>query len=183
MSSEYRLERLKPNNHRPTFDCGDSDLNEYYLEDSKIACVEFMAVSYVLYYNDCVVAYYCVSNDAIHKDMMASNRKFKRFQERIKTEEKRYKTIPAVKIGRFAVASNQQGVNIGTMLMDAIKHDFITNNKTGCRFITVDAYNKPKVIRFYKNNGFEFLLDKDDKDDTRIMVFDLMVFSDARNDT
>ncbi|VAW70858.1 hypothetical protein MNBD_GAMMA10-395, partial [hydrothermal vent metagenome] len=56
-----------------------------------------------------------------------------------------------------------------------------TDNKTGCRFIVVDAYNKPEVIRFYKRNGFDFLHNGDKKEDTRIMIFDLIFFADARN--
>jgi hypothetical protein len=69
LSSEYRLVRLQPDDHRPTFDCGDSDLNEYYLEDSKIACVEYMAVSYALYKNNDVIAFYCVSNEGLRRDV------------------------------------------------------------------------------------------------------------------
>ena len=30
-------------------------------------------------------------------------------------------------------------------------------NKTGCRFIVVDAYNKENVLHFYGKNGFKFL--------------------------
>jgi hypothetical protein len=33
-------------------------------------------------------------------------------------------------------------------------------NKTGCRFLIVDAYNETDVIRFYKeHNNFEFLIE------------------------
>lgn len=46
-------------------------------------------------------------------------------------------------------------------------------NKTGCRFLTVDAYLK--VIPFYRQNGFEFLSDNDaDNPYMRLMYFDLM---------
>ena len=44
-------------------------------------------------------------------------------------------------------------------------------NKTGCRFITVDAYHD--AIPFYKNNDFQYLR-KDEYDIvTRLLYFDL----------
>lgn len=60
--------------------------------------------------------------------------------------------------------------------MDFIKAFFALKNKTGCRFITVDAYNYPATINFYKKNGFDFLTSQDEKEDTRSMYFDLMTF-------
>ena len=61
--------------------------------------------------------------------------------------------------------------------MDFIKAFFTIKNKTGCRFITVDAYNYPLTVNFYKKNGFEFLTSQDAKEDTRSMYFDLMTFA------
>ena len=56
------------------------------------------------------------------------------------------------------------------------KEFFRTNNRTGCRFITVDAYNDEATLNFYKKNGFDFLWNADKNDNTRIMFFDLMRF-------
>lgn len=62
--------------------------------------------------------------------------------------------------------------------MSAIKYDFIHGNKTGCRFIVVDAYNKPEVIGFYSKNAFDFLTLENENDKTRLMFFDLFSFSE-----
>jgi len=48
---------------------------------------------------------------------------------------------------------------------------FIIDNKTGCRFITVDAYRN--AIPFYEKNGFLPLQVKDEGEHTRLMFFDL----------
>ena len=67
---------------------------------------------------------------------------------------------PAVLIGRLGVAKNFQGTNdgIGSQAIDYIISWFLLpDNKTGCRFIVVDAYNKENVLRFYEKNGFKFL--------------------------
>ena len=82
--------------------------------------------------------------------------------------------MPAVKIGRFAVASDCRRAGHGTQVMDFIKLWFITGNKTGCRFIILDALNNPEAITFYESNGFRFLNVADAHEPTRLMYFDLM---------
>ena len=78
---------------------------------------------------------------------------------------------PAAKIGRFAVDANMKGKNIGSILLDFIKRYFTADNKTGCRFITVDAY--AAAIPFYLRNGFVPLNDEDIDEPTRLLYFDL----------
>ncbi len=173
---ERRLARLKQDEPRPYFDCGDSDLNDYFLVDSIKACKDLVAVTYALFEGDKVIAYYCVSNDAIRSDL-SSVTAFKKLQKLIVHPGKRYKSLPAVKIGRFSVSKDYARQNIGSILMSGIKYDFINGNKTGCRFIIVDAYNRPEIISFYEKNGFDFLSGKDVNEETRLMVFDLITFS------
>ena len=36
-------------------------------------------------------------------------------------------------------------------IKDWFRHE---DNKTGCRFIVVDAYNEEKILRYYERNGF-----------------------------
>lgn len=59
-------------------------------------------------------------------------------------------------------------------MLDFIKSYFIAENKTGCRFLTVDAY--ATTIPFYEKNGF-IPLNNDDVDSvTRLLYFDLKSF-------
>ena len=175
---ERHIARLKPDEPRPDFDCGDSDLNDYFLVDSVKACTDLVAVTYVLREDDKVIAYYCVSNDAIRSDL-SSVTAFKKLQKLIIHPEKRYSSLPAVKIGRFGVSKDFARQNIGSQLMGAIKYDFINVNKTGCRFIIVDAYNEPKVVNFYEKNGFKFLSGNDEGQETRLMVYDLIQYANT----
>ena len=87
--------------------------------------------------------------------------------------------MPAVKLGRFAIAEAHQGKGIGTEILDYIKMLFTRDNKTGCRFIIVDAANNERTLNFYKKNGFEFLPpspEKKNKERTCLMYFDLLRF-------
>lgn len=73
---------------------------------------------------------------------------------------KRGMNYPAVLIGRLGVAAEYrgQGLNIGSQILDFIKDWFRSDdNKTGCRFLVVDAYNNDRTMHFYERNGFKTL--------------------------
>ena len=65
-------------------------------------------------------------------------------------------------------------MNLGSQILIFIKGWFAFNNKTGCRFLLVDAYNRPEVIKFYEKNDFTTVTTKDETKKTRLMFFDLM---------
>lgn len=94
---------------------------------------------------------------------------------------------PAVLIGRLGVDRGFGKKNIGSDLMDFIKAWFIDpDNKTGCRFVVVDAYIDKYVIDYYKSNGFVEMFSSEDQEKeyynlksedtlkTRLMYFDLI---------
>ena len=107
-------------------------------------------------------------------------------------QQKRDMIYPAVLIGRLGVNSKFLHRHIGTELMDSIKSWFIDeDNKTGCRYLVVDAYNEDIPIQYYKNNGFDFMFSTEEQEKqyrnitnpdrlhTRLMFFDLMQITPA----
>jgi len=172
LTKRFTLVRLEPDSERKPFDCGDEDLNDFFFNDSKHHSKELLTVTYALESEDETIAYFSVLNDSIREGDTSKSR-FKRISKLI-PHRKRYKSHPAVKVARFAVSKPYQCKKIGTELMDFIKVFFIKRNKTGCRFITVDAYKE--AIGFYQKNGFDFLTSKDENHDRRIMYFDLITF-------
>ena len=77
-------------------------------------------------------------------------------------------------------------MNVGSQILGYIKDWFrSSDNKTGCRFLVVDAYNNARTIHFYQKNGFKTLykIEQDERDflqlkpeeplETRFMFFDL----------
>jgi GNAT superfamily N-acetyltransferase len=168
----WEIRRLSDDESRPPFDCGDDDLNEFFAKDSIQSSKELLSVTYVVEADNTLAAFFSLSNDAIKKDLMDNPKQFKKLTSDI-PRPKRYSTMPAVKIGRLATAVNYQSTGVGSELLDFLKHWFTDGNKTGCRFIVVDAYNKPKAINFYQKNGFSFLLASDEDNSTRLMFFDL----------
>ena len=90
--------------------------------------------------------------------------------------------MPAVKIGRLGINEDLQKNGVGSEIIDFLKGWFTIGNKTGCRFLVVDAYNKEDVIGFYKKNGFLFLKSEGQSDQTRLMYFDLIKVTGVKDD-
>jgi GNAT superfamily N-acetyltransferase len=161
------------------FDCGDPDLNEFFLEDAISARAEMTCETFSLHNDNApevVVGLVSVCNDVV------SVKKLRMFPQFSKTPEAKlnYKEWPAVKIARLAVRKELQSKDIGTHLLNLLKRLFVFENRTGCRIMTVDAYNKPRVLRFYEKNGFQFLTANDREKHTRSMWFDLLPWKNAQ---
>jgi GNAT superfamily N-acetyltransferase len=89
-------------------------------------------------------------------------------------QSKHLRYYPAVKIARLGVSSDFTRLGIGSEIIEFLKVFFIIRNKTGCRYITVDAYNNQKTIKFYEKNGFALFTQEDANKQTRTMYFDLL---------
>ena len=155
------------------FNCGDEDLNGFILTDAPLYRKEKLAVTYTVFEkdnSDNVVAFFSLSNDSISISDFDNKTRYNRFSRRF-NNHKRLKSYPAAKIGRLGVSESMKCMNIGSMLLRFIKLYFTADNKTGCRFITVDAY--AAAIPFYLRNGFVPLNDEDADEPTRLLYFDL----------
>jgi GNAT superfamily N-acetyltransferase len=160
-----------------TFDCGDDDLNEYFHEDVKWHKSELITQTYLLSHNSAptsILALLDFANDSVkfHYESPFSPNVDPRIH---------YPFLPAVKLTRIGVAKELRGNDIGTHALNLVKHFFTTDNRTGCRFITVDSYKNPQIIHFYEKNGFSlFPPNHKTKDkDTIAMYFDLKRFRNA----
>ena len=169
----YSVHKMDENETVATFDCGDEDLNGFILTDAPLYRKEKLAVTYIVTEktdNNKTVAFFSLSNDRISISDFDNKTRYNRFSRRF-NNHKRLKSYPAAKIGRLAVHTSAKGMNIGSTLLGFIKRYFTADNKTGCRFITVDAY--AAAIPFYLRNGFVPLNDEDADEPTRLLYFDL----------
>ena len=169
----YEIRKLDKAEKIKSFNCGDSDLNDFILNESVLYRESLLAVSYVFEqkFSKKTIAYFSLANDRISLTDFESKTEFNRFRRHKFVNEKRLKSYPAVKICRFAVDLSMKGHSIGTFLLNFIKSYFLDDNKTGCRFITVDAY--AAAVPFYIKNGFVALTDEDKDSTTRLLYFDL----------
>lgn len=173
------------------FSCGNADLDDFFFQDSFDYAAALFGKSYC-FYLDCeesieIICAFTVSNASIFTNRLPNARKKKVGAE--VPFVKRDLIYPAVLIGRLGVNVKFQHSeeHIGTYLLDFIKFWFTEpNNKTGCRYLVVDAYNTEGPLTFYKKNGFNFLFSTEEQEkkyrniassyplETRLMFFDLI---------
>ena len=169
------------------FSCGNVDLDDFFFNDSILYRKKLLGKSYAFYLRSnphIVVGIFTLSNDSIRIDDLPNARKQK--MKHI-IEHKPLRRYPAVLIGRLGINAELSGQGFGSAIMDFIKSWFIKNNKTGCRFIIVEAYNTLSTLKYYEKNGFRYLFstekqealytyhDANERMRTRMMFFDLIV--------
>lgn len=171
--TSYKVRKLRKNETIKSFDCGDADLNDFIINEAHHYRKALLAVTYIFEDKETgnVIGYFSLANDRVSLTDFNNKTEFNRFRKTRFVNEKRIKSYPAVKICRLGIDKSLRGKGIGSTLLDFIKYFFIENNKTGCRFLTVDAYNN--AISFYKNNKFQHLKEQEDDKTTRFLYFDL----------
>ena len=172
------------------FSCKNNDLDEFFNVDSFHYSRQLLGKTYCFRLAANVrkiVCAFTISNDSIRVDDLPNSRGKK--IKSVVPREKSMRRFPGVLIGRLGVSQEFQGKGIGTELMDFIKSWFVVSNKTGCRFLIVDAYNDRNTLNYYESNGFKYLFSTENQEylsifreeetqgeslKTRLMYFDLI---------
>lgn len=170
------VRRLQENDKIDKFDCGDSDLNDFILNEAAPYRESLLAVSYVLEEKDhpeSPLAFVSVANDKVTLGDFGNKTEFNRFRkEQGFPQSKRLKSYPAIKLCRLGVSAKYKNLHLGSFLIDFMRGYFTSDNKSGCRFMTVDAY--VNAIPFYQKNGFKCLDEVNEGDPhTRLLFCDL----------
>jgi GNAT superfamily N-acetyltransferase len=173
--------RLKEGEVVQEFDCGEAyeDLNDFIINDAHLYRKELLAVTYVVEDACKTLAYCSLANDRIGIEDFPTGTAYNRFRRKKFVNAKRIKHYPAIKICRLGVDVGHQDKGLGTLIVDTVKWYFLDNNKSGCRYITVDAHKD--AVQFYKKNGFVELVETSHSlaSDTTLMFYDLMALKQA----
>ena len=174
----YIFRRFNPESDAlSSFDCGNSDLNDFLHESSSqspnatLYEREHLSVTYIVEdkLSGKVMAYFSLLNDKIDRD--ASNPTLWNRLSRQIPNAKRRSSYPALKIGRLAVCKDKQGCGLGRDILTFLQVWFFLHAPSGCRFLTVDALRD--AVAFYQKNDFSQLVAPDPEDETVLMFFDL----------
>ena len=173
------------------FSCGDEDLDDFFANDAYLYDKQLLGKTYyfAMKGNGKIVGAFTVANDSIKASLISTTIRNK-LQRKI-PNTKRTRSYPAVLIGRIGVASDMRGNNIGSQIVEYIKYWFTRRtNKSGCRYVVVDAYNSQGVLSFYEKNDFKFLYSTEEEEretfglaegehlNSRMMYFDLIGYTD-----
>lgn len=143
--------------HFAPFHCGDDDLDDFFINDAIAYQLSGMGATYCWVLkndNTRLVGYMTLANSGLPTTHLSNNPK--RHLNKHIPYNKQGRTYPGVLIGRLAVDIQFQGrdFRIGSQIIEFLKGWFFTDNKAACRFLIVDALNKPHTLSFYMRNGF-----------------------------
>ena len=110
IETTYEMRKLDTSEKIESFDCGDTDLNDFILNESFLYREALLAVSYVLEnkVNQRSVAYFSLANDRISLSDFENKTEFNRFRKHRFVNEKRLKSYPAAKICRLGSADHRK---------------------------------------------------------------------------
>lgn len=133
------------------FSCGVAELDDFL----KVAARDFhssrLGYTTVVFHEDVdgPVGYFTLANDAIplnESEVLELGCAF----------EVRLTSFPAVKLCKFAVSHPLQGIGAGASILRFVFASVFDGSEVSAsRFITVDAKNDERVMRFYAKQGFE----------------------------
>jgi len=167
LDSGYSIRSLSEANVA-NFHCAPN-LLAFFRNDAADTEAELIAKTYFLYHSDEKepLVGFCISNSAVraHSDV-----------DMTLPHNVRHNAYPAVLIGKFATHMNFSGKNFGRRVIEFLKLWFVTQNKTGCRYLIADSV--PDATGFYEKCGFErFPVQR--SPDTVLMFFDLKIYEIA----
>lgn len=169
------------------FSCGDKDLDDFFRNDAVLYAKNRLGKTYCYILKEDpkkIVCAFTVSNDSVRVDDLPNSRK-KKINKNI-PRAKQMRRYPAVLIGRLGVSVDFRHKRIGSEVIDILKWWFTEpDNKTGCRYLAVDAYNDKDVLEFYcDRNEFRPLFSTEEQEAessckevpmaTRYLYFDLI---------
>ena len=131
------------------FSCDNEDLDEFFTKDAYLYDTQLLGKTYYFETKDThqIVGAFTVANDSIKASLIS--RSIRNKLNRKIPNAKRTRSYPAVLIGRLGISSELRGSGLGSQIVDYIKRWFTQhNNKSGCRYIVVDAYNRTDVLSF-----------------------------------
>ena len=185
---ECSLCELKERADLEGFCCGDKDLDDFFTNDCFAYAKELLGKTYfytVKYAPTTVVCAFTLANAGIRVSDLPNARR-KKVEANI-PHAKSLKDYPAVLIARLGVSKDFRSKHIGSDVLRYIKYWFLDPyNKTGCRYVLVDAFNSASTIRFYESNGFATVFSSEEQEkeyrhiaeerplNTRLTYFDLM---------
>lgn len=157
------------------FSCGVKALDDFFHFEVKECVLRRYLSAYSVFIEPGeIVAAFTLMNDAL---MIGSQTEKDDFIEDLKLEGdedivsflSRQSSYPAINIGHLGTLEKYQNMGIGSVIIDLVADTYTKHRQSGCQFITVDALNNDRTIKFYYKNWFGFQTNRDSTSPTRRM--------------
>ncbi len=147
---DYVVEPLAPQHDRAAFSCGEPSLDAYIQRQAGQDVRRDLAICYILCARGSpeVIGYYTLSAYSVE---------FTALPPELAKQSGRYRLVPAILLGRLAVAARFQGQGMSAILItDALQRALRTG--VGVKLVIVDALNE-RAASFYERRDFLRLKD------------------------
>lgn len=151
MTPPFITEPLDRNHDRDAFVCGSDALDRYLKERASQDVRRRVASCFVAIGDDGkIIGYYTLAATSVRLDALPGE---------LTKRLPRYSAVPAVLMGRLAVALSHQGRGLGSaLIIDAVTR--VDRLGVGAFALVVDAKDDRAKV-FYETNGFVSLPDED----------------------
>lgn len=157
------------------FSCGVDELDRFFHFEVKDCVRRHYLAAYCVYIDSGeIIAAFTLMNDAL---MITSHTEREDFIDDLRWEAdedivdflSRQSLYPAINIGHIGVKQKYQDYGVGSMVIDLVTDTYSKHRQSGCQFITVDALNNDRTLKFYIKNSFGFQTNSDMTSLTRRM--------------
>lgn len=138
---EYRIEKLNLFHSNLDFDCGDSEINEYFVNRSFEDVELNNAQVYVFLTQNSIIGFYSISMNSIYTEINAIIRRW-----------------PICLLGQLGVNLEYQTKGWGSLiLLKAIEKAASISEEIGSVGLMVQTYKQELINNFYKKLNFQVL--------------------------
>jgi len=167
----FRIKSLTVKCDVSNFLSSNEELTEYLREEALADQCNKTSVTHLLISeSDDIIGYFTLLTDSIKVKSINLGDDYRDF---------RYRSVPALKIGRLSTAKGMEGKGLGTAMLEiSISFLIEITRHVGCRILTVDS--KEGCEGFYEKNGFERA--RDQRGETVHMYLDIGAFLKRKSD-
>lgn len=156
IKNNYRFETLTPDHDLTGFECDSEDLNEFLKKDALKQQQENLNLTKLITCDENIIGFVSLLTDSMKLKLLRDEVQKEKIKDKLNISENN--TIPAIKIGRFAIDKKYSGKGLGTKIIRNIISNIreIAETQVGLRFVIVEGY--ASAYNFYvTHNNFKNL--------------------------
>ncbi len=161
IKNNYIFETLTDAHDLSDFECESDDLNDFLKNDALKQQKEKLNLTKLIICDDEIIGFVSLLTDSMKLRLLQDEVEKEKIKGELKVSENN--TIPAIKIGRFAIDKKYTGHGLGSQILRNILYNLkkIAENYVGLRFAIVEGY--ATAYTFYVTNNQFNNLKSDEK--------------------
>ena len=162
----YIFETLTEDHDLSDFECESDDLNDFLKADALKQQNEKLNLTKLIVCDGEIIGFVSLLTDSMKLKLLRDEVEKEKIKGKLNVSENN--TIPAIKIGRFAIDKKYSGQGLGSQVLRNVLYNLkkIAENDVGFRFVIVEGY--ASAYTFYATNNQFNNLKNDEKNLNKI---------------